>query len=140
MTRINCIPPEELTSLHLLAEYRELPRVFTLAAAANERWEGQEMLDCPDEYCLGSGHVKFFYNKLRYCWLRWLSLRDELIRRGYDCDPELKNDIAKTTAALSVTFHLWKDWEPSEYDKHINRIRIRERLDEYYNKTRKRVS
>ena len=29
MTRINCIPPAELSDKHLLAEFHELPRVFT---------------------------------------------------------------------------------------------------------------
>ena len=28
MTRINLINPEKLTDQHLLAEYRELPRIF----------------------------------------------------------------------------------------------------------------
>ena len=41
MTRINCIPVEELSTPHLIAEYRELPRVFALAhnaaAAAGRR-------------------------------------------------------------------------------------------------------
>lgn len=31
MTRINRIPVEELSRQHLVAEYRELPRVFALA-------------------------------------------------------------------------------------------------------------
>ena len=34
MTRINCVPVEELHQKHLVAEYRELPRVFRLAEAA----------------------------------------------------------------------------------------------------------
>jgi len=61
MTRINCIPVEELHNKHLLVEYRELPRVFTLAHNAIEkgRWES------PAAYVLGAGHVKFFYNKLK---------------------------------------------------------------------------
>jgi len=31
MTRINVIPVEELTTKHLVAEYRENPRAFALA-------------------------------------------------------------------------------------------------------------
>lgn len=34
MTRINCVPVEELSGPHLVAEYRELPRVFALAEKA----------------------------------------------------------------------------------------------------------
>lgn len=55
MTRINCVPVEELTDKHLLAEYRELPRIFNLARAVE---------DAPTEYVLGTGHMKFFYDKL----------------------------------------------------------------------------
>ena len=34
MTRINCIAPALLNNKHLLAEYRELPRVFGLVKKA----------------------------------------------------------------------------------------------------------
>ncbi len=37
MTRINCVPVEELSGPHLVAEYRELPRVFALAQRAATR-------------------------------------------------------------------------------------------------------
>lgn len=30
MTRINLLPASELTDQHLIAEYRELPRIFTI--------------------------------------------------------------------------------------------------------------
>lgn len=34
MTRINLVDPSTLHTKHLIAEYRELPRVFALAEAA----------------------------------------------------------------------------------------------------------
>ncbi|ENT03393.1 hypothetical protein C038_02848 [Brucella sp. 63/311] len=43
MTRINCIPPAELTGPHLVAEYRELPRVFALVRAAIQRGEAPQI-------------------------------------------------------------------------------------------------
>lgn len=141
MTRINCVNVEELTNLHLLAEYRELPRVFTLAAKAQqEKWKGLTVVPVPEHYVLGEGHVTFFYNKLLWCWLRWLALRDELILRGYKCDPALRESIKESTVGLAVDQRLWNDWDPPEYSKWINRIRIRERLDEYYGKLSKRIS
>jgi deoxyribonuclease (pyrimidine dimer) len=39
MTRINVVPPRELTRQHLIAEYRELPRVFGLVKKAAARGE-----------------------------------------------------------------------------------------------------
>lgn len=54
MTRINLVEPRYLTDEHLLAEYRELPRVFTYV----DRHGIAE--DRPESYKLGKGHVKFF--------------------------------------------------------------------------------
>jgi len=136
MTRINCIPPEELTTLHLLAEYRELPRVFTLAQAASVKNSNRELKELPENYCLGKGHVTFFYNKLRYCWLRWLCIAAELTKRGIRCDPNIRTSILKAIAPLSITT-LWNNWEPKPCDQYINRERIRERLDEYHAKNGK---
>lgn len=57
MTRVNCIPVQELTVKHLVAEYREIPRLFKLARILK-----------PNEfvplYTLGAGHCKLFYDKL----------------------------------------------------------------------------
>ena len=120
MTRINCIPVEELTNKHLVAEYRELPRVFNLARMphTNEQF--------PQEYTLGKGHVKFFYDKLGYCYTRQHQLYNEMKRRGYkpNYNPEL--------LYLEHWFHkikLWNEWTPTELDQHINRQRIQERLN-----------
>lgn len=74
MTRINLVPPEELHRLHLIAEYRELPRVFSLA---------REGVEIPETYTFGHGHVKFFYNKLWFITLRHRLLVLEMERRGY---------------------------------------------------------
>ena len=69
MTRINsAIDPKNLTDQHLIAELRELPRIFT---AVNKRIEqGKYFNDIPKEFALGSGHVKFFYDKLKFLNLR----------------------------------------------------------------------
>ena len=52
MTRINVVPPRLLLDEHLLAEYRELPRVFALAKAPiTERATqlGVDVTDVTDE-------------------------------------------------------------------------------------------
>ncbi len=70
MTRINCgIPPYILTSKHLLAEHRELKRI------PNCIKKGKFTLDnIPDNFKLGTGHVKFFYNKLKYLHKRYVKI------------------------------------------------------------------
>lgn len=74
MTRINVIEPRLLTDSWLLAEYRELPRISTLA---------RQIEDAPGRYVLGTGHVKFFYNKGTYLAKRFTAIVAELQRRGY---------------------------------------------------------
>lgn len=73
MTRINCVPVEELHQKHLVAEYRELPCVFKLAEAAAKRGG----VVAPDEYTLGAGHVKYWsiVNELQTAFLRHATIR-----------------------------------------------------------------
>lgn len=69
----------------------------------------------------GKGHVTFFYDKLKYCFLRFHELVEEMLRRGYKpqhLHPPL----------WSGPVELWNDWEPSERDMEVNRARIRARL------------
>ena len=76
MTRINsAISPKNLTDQHLIAELRELPRIFT---AVNKRIENdQNFNDIPEKFTLGTGHVRFFYNKLSFLEIRHLLLKNE---------------------------------------------------------------
>lgn len=111
MTRINCIPVTELTREHLVAEYRELPRVFKLA----------RVCPVPPEYVLGKGHVTFFYNKLAWCQRRQGQLVDEMKRRGYK-----PNFDASTLPTAEPG--LYGDWVPDERAMSLNRVRIKERL------------
>ena len=119
MTRINCIPVEELTRQHLVAEYRELPRVFALAAAAFERGERPE--DMPSEYTLGTGHVRFFYARLNYVARRHWELIREMRSRGYQT-----NYAEPPVRRLPDSWY--GTWEPDEHAMAINRARIAERL------------
>ncbi len=79
MTRINVVPPFELTTKHLVAEYRELPRIFTLA----KRYRHPSEIDIPPVYTLGKGHMKFFCDKLGWLVKRQQALIDEMKARGY---------------------------------------------------------
>jgi len=120
MTRINCVPPAELNDKHLLAEYRELPRVFALAAAAYDR--GEDPTAYPDEYLLGKGHVKFFYARLLYLKWRHQDLVDEMLRRGWA--PKYRRVPA---AADHLPASWWCPWEPTADALALNRERIRQR-------------
>ena len=118
MTRINCVPPEELSRQHLLAEWKELPRVFTLAEKAYV--SGREVI-APERYTLGTGHVKFFYTRLGYCRKRWYALEREMKRRGY------KPSFINPPLVLIADKEWFKDWKPDDEAIMINRQRIAER-------------
>ena len=127
MTRINCIPPSELHAKHLVAEYRELPRVFTLATKAFQR----ESLTAfnksiPAKYLLGTGHVRFFYNKLGYLHIRFHQLVEEMRSRGFSPSSELVDSV--NNSAITFPSVLYNDWEPTLEAQAINRERIADRL------------
>jgi hypothetical protein len=119
MTRINCVPVEELSGPHLVAEYRELPRVFALAEKAAAR----ETFSQPTTYTLGKGHLLFFYTRLGYLARRHAELIAEMRRRGYKpMFPGVRReDFPGTPGAY------WGDWEPTVEALALNRARIKER-------------
>lgn len=121
MTRINCVPPAELTTPHLVAEYRELPRVFGLAEAAALRGEHPNDSRNPAAYTLGQGHVRFFYSRLKYCQRRFTQLVQEGRARGFQLQ-----HTEPPPCDLPATW--FRDWEPDEASLALNRARIRERL------------
>ncbi len=123
VTRINCIPPDELTRAHLVAEYRELPRIFTLVRAAIARGERPGDPRNPTEYRLGAGHVRFFYPRLGYLAQRQGALVAEMLARGY------APGFTRTDHLLDGIPAEWcAAWQPTPQAMALNRARIAERL------------
>lgn len=123
MTRINCIPPHELSGPHLVAEYRELPRIFTLVRAAIARGEKPCDPRNPPGYRLGAGHVRFFYPRLGYLARRQAALIAEMLARGY------APGFTETAHLLEGIPAEWcGDWQPDPEAMALNRARIAERL------------
>lgn len=119
MTRVNCIPVSELTARHLVAEYRELPRLYALAAGAYAR--GETPLDHPTEYRLGAGHVRFFYSRIGFVIKRHRQLIAEMKRRGYSPSYDV-------VVAPELPQSWMRNWRPTAQAQAINRARIAERL------------
>lgn len=118
MTRINAgIPPKELTGKHLIAEHREIKRIPNVIKSGRYNLEG-----IPEEFCLGTGHVKFFYNKLLYLYKRYKELYEECKNRGYNV-----SDFSVAWEGLEKT-DLWNDWAPSKEDAKIVQERINFKL------------
>jgi deoxyribonuclease (pyrimidine dimer) len=125
MTRINVVPPVELTQQHLVAEYRELPRIFNLVRAAIERGEKPNDKRNPLAYTLGTGHCRFFYAKLGWLKERQRSLITEMLKRGYK--PSF-TDVEHLDEGIGPE---WRgDWFPDPAALAVNRARISIRLTE----------
>ena len=123
MTRINCIPPAELSGQHLVAEYRELPRIFALVRAAIGRGETPGDRRNPPSYTLGTGHVRFFYCRLGYLMRRQVAIIAEMRARGYR--PAFDDP---TGLIAGIPAEWCEDWEPTPEAIAANRARIAERL------------
>lgn len=117
VTRINVVPVEELCDQHLLAEHRELTRIPNCIAKGRYSLKGQ-----PSEYTLGTGHVKFFYDKLSWLDCRYHQLHNECLARGF-------NPSWKWPESYDFPHDLCKDYEVTDEALSLNRGRIQERLE-----------
>lgn len=115
MTRINAtIPPKKLCDQHLLGEYKEILRVNALAVKSSLRGDKNN----PKDFTLGTGHVKFFFNKLGYICDRFQSLKNEMELRGYKTNIEYERPDVP---------HLFNKWSGTEVANRIVVERILER-------------
>ena len=119
MTRINLVHPSELSTKHLVAEYREIVRVFALARASQYEMYKKKQ---PSKYTLGTGHVLFFYDKLKFISDRYDSLCAEMVGRKFTC-----NRIPKEDLHFGIGKHMFFDYVPTPEAISINRQRITER-------------
>lgn len=131
MTRINLVDPSELYDQHLVAEYRE---IFMVGSSLQRslRSPNWKRIDIPNKFTLNKGHVKFFYDKGLYLYLRYQSLVKEMKNRG------MSPDADRTFKIEQWPTHLYNDWTPSEEDKDVIRERITQRVNEkpgWYRKT-----
>lgn len=80
MTRINVgIHPKELPTKMLIAEHREIKRIPNCIKIGR-----YSLIGIPSKFTLGTGHVKFFYNKIGYLKRRYSQIYEECISRGYN--------------------------------------------------------
>lgn len=117
MTRINVgYPVEKLTSKHLIAEHREIKRI------PNTVRTGKAIIkDIPESFKLGTGHVKFFYNKLGYLLKRYELIYRECIKRNFKVE-------YYGSAWVGIPKELMQDWQPSNHDCKIIKERINSKL------------
>ena len=118
MTLINVgICPTELTDKHLLAEHREIKRIPNCINKGRYNMDG-----IPNKFKLGKGHVKFFYNKLEYLFLRYVHLYLECKYRGFNVQNYSK-------AWDNLPKELLNHYKPTKRDRLIVQQRINEKLN-----------
>ncbi len=110
MTRINCVDVTLLTDQHLFIEYREITRVRSLARPLKNY----------GEYTLGTGHVKFFYNKSKYLHQRLIDLQAEMDKRAIW--NYTHKDYGEHAAGLN------ENWVPPREAQLANAIRLNSKL------------
>lgn len=114
MTRINVgIHPKELPDKLLLAEHREITRIPNAVKSGRAK-----VVNIPDKFTLGKGHVKFFYDKLLYLKHRYAELYLECIERGFNVQP-------KISSFDNVQSEYMRDYNESLADRQIVLDRIR---------------
>lgn len=122
MTRINLLQPKELHKLHLLAEIRELPRVFSYV----EKF-GIDANRIPKEFTLNKGHILFFSNKLKFLFERYCILYKEAQNRGYKINYNMGELYQKYSDIIIGENQI--NWKPSEKDIELSYTRIKEKME-----------
>lgn len=115
MTRINVVPVKELSDLHLIAEYRELPRVIK---------QDINITGAPLNYKLGEGHVKWARTHLRYVIKRCKELYDEMKHRGFKVNYDF-DDLFTIYNDTYIGLH--NDYKVTKADIAVNRQRLLEK-------------
>ena len=122
MTRINLVEPHQLTDKHLMAEYHELPRIFTAVLKLQAQGKTPADVDIPENYVLGKGHMKFFYDKISWLRSRYINLYDELKARGFGLDEELFAKVSESSIDINGNWTFW--YTPRPEDIYLNMVRL----------------
>ena len=117
MTRINVgVDPSELNTKMLIAEHREIKRIPNVIKSGRFNMNNQ-----PKEFTLGTGHVKFFYDKIGFLKERYIRIHEECIKRGFDVT-NFVNSFEDIPSNLMGTYN------PNQKDRELILNRISERL------------
>lgn len=128
MTRVNCVPPEVLTDRHLVAEWKEIPRILTLI---RNQLQSGGIKPVPETYRLGTGHMQFFADKANWILCRLTELNNEMINRGMRPSKDLMKSYIKAVEELPPEVKL-SLWEPTPEDQQLNLSRLKERSPDEY--------
>ena len=126
--RINCIPVEYLSDVHLRAEYREIILSIHYYKKSFFSKSGIDENRIPENYTLNKGHGYFWYNKFGYIDKRYNELLIEMKNRNYSTisiEEKFYNLFEQY-----IPSNTRNDWTPNKKDMIINLERILLRIYE----------
>ena len=126
MTRVNVIPPSELSDQHLIAEYHELPRVIK---------QNINISGAPRCFVLGVGHMRWARAHWKFTCDRFCEICDEMKYRGFRV-----NFAPESLREYLGTCPVGGEYVVTDADIQKNRERIREKYNkkpEFYRWTRR---
>ena len=123
MTRINVVPVECLSSTHCLAEFKEITRPFNKVLVRIKKGTMGDVI-IPDNYCLGTGHETFFFDKLMWLHTRYLQLFEELLIRGFNLNEDQFMDISSDFEFKLGDTPYWNWYKPTPEDMYLNMARL----------------
>lgn len=124
MTRINVgISPKELSNQLLLAEHRELKRIPNCIKVGRFN-----LSNIPEKFTLGTGHVSFFYNKLKYLQNRYSKIYSECVKRNLNVQ-----NFSDSFSGINEYF--FGDYVETERDRNILLKRFEEKGHKLLEKT-----
>ena len=120
MTRINLTQPKELYYKFLLAELRELPRIFSYVEKHGIP------KDIPKEFKLNAGHIKFFTIRLKFLFERYCLLYYEAQQRGYNINYTITDLYNKYSYLITSKEQI--DYNPTIKDIQTSQERLNNKL------------
>ena len=127
MTRINSnIPVKKLSDEHLLAEHREIKR---LPSCLRKAIQCKSINKIPNQFTLGTGHVKFFLDKQKFIYNRYKEIYQELLNRGFNIE-----DYSNNWKEFINTKY-FNDYVPTIEEYNLLKQRIIERIQKSNKKT-----
>lgn len=122
MTRINAgIKPIELCDQHANGEKFEITRIPNTILRGKAKTSPDNI---PEVFSLSTGHVKFFYNKIKYLKRRYLALCYELELRGFT----VNIDLTPFDRIEQEHPELFNDWEETDAARQILLTRLQEKI------------
>jgi len=121
--RLNLVSPTHLTDQHLIAEKRELRMIPALLQKKFSKKGIALKRDIPPVFVLGTGHMNFWLDKLKFLKDRFILIQDEMKHRNFFVD---ETKIIDT--ALAEMIGCCGDWSPRDQDVLVSKARIKQKL------------